>query len=193
MESSKVIENREIRKLKTGDYDPYIIQISRQKKLKNKIIKEGKKYIVYNYSEENKNIIQNIKLIVIEIVNKIWKGNLLNRIKKELRMVEFEFSNIGTVYLIEAIIIVYTTKEYNLSKYIYPEISKRHQKSVLNIKWNIEKSIKSMNRYTDKATISLYFNVPKGTNITPKRVISTIIEKLQSIDIDENGNIVGIF
>ena len=65
---------------------------------------------------------------------------------------------------------------------LYQIISKRNNlKSNLHVKWAIDKSINSMNKYTDTSTLYKYFSIDK---VTSKTFISTISQEIIS-DLDK--------
>lgn len=93
---------------------------------------------------------------------------------------EFNFSNLGTTYLIDTIKYALEKEKINLEGDIYLKLARKYKVKVMNIKWNIEKSIKSMKRYTDNKTIEKYFNIDNINNLTIKNFITTVSNKIRN-------------
>ena len=49
----------------------------------------------------------------------------------------------------------------------------------MNIKWNLEKNIKSIKRYTSNEIINKYFHIDSKSNLTIKTVIKTITNNIK--------------
>ena len=62
---------------------------------------------------------------------------------------------------------------------LYKMIAARHGVTVDNVKWSIEKAMKSVIRYTNSKIMNSYFYVVSGEKITPKMFITTIVENLK--------------
>lgn len=132
------------------EYSPYIIVISSIQEYINKI---------YNTKE------------VYAIID---KGVGFTRISNNINT-----SNKGTDYLIDSILLSYNKEDLNLCNDIYPILSKKYQVNPMNIKWNLEKNIKSMKRYTDNEIITKYFHIDSRSNLTIKTVIKTITNNIK--------------
>ena len=91
----------------------------------------------------------------------------------------FNFTSIGTKYLIDSILYLYDNNISNFSMNdIYKEISIRNNTSFRNIKWNIEKSINSMYRFSRKEDLLEFFPYYDERKPTPKYIISMLLYKL---------------
>lgn len=89
------------------------------------------------------------------------KTDIRKRIEKELEMFQFNKNSIGYKYLIECLI--YTCQNSNLldnmESSLFPLVAKKFKnKKGSNIKWAIQKTIKSMIRYTPKDKIEKTFH-----------------------------------
>lgn len=92
---------------------------------------------------------------------------------------EFNTNSLGYAYLIDCIKLCLKNDSsiYNLEKNVYPEVSKLyHIQNFSNIKWSIEKCIKSMSRYTKTEILNDYF--PNIKKISPKIFIKKIVDLL---------------
>ncbi len=102
------------------------------------------------------------------------------KVLNELLLLGYNFKLKGTQYLLESIMYIYTKKEMNLlenlEKNVYKYISEKNNKSLLNIKTSIIKSTNYVYGYQNKNVLDEYFSI--DIKITPKLVISTILEKL---------------
>ncbi len=97
------------------------------------------------------------------------------KIIKELEFLKYNFSHIGTTYLLELILELYiqrkTTPSTNLTKTIYPSIAHKHNKSINNIKSNIT-----------QATLNMYYNCSEE-NLKIFFGYNSVIEKPRSKEI----------
>ena len=97
------------------------------------------------------------------------------RIKKLLNNFEFNKSAIGYSYILDCIIEIINNPETlkNIEKSLYTKVANKHYLCTSNkIKWNIDKSISSMCRYTNKDILTSSFgNVNK---ITSKQFLTHI-------------------
>lgn len=115
-------------------------------------------------------------------IKKLEKDSLEHRICKELETINYNFSYMGTKYLLETILLLYKEKNWEdikLEKKIYPILSKKHHKTVNNIKTNIINATELMYCSNDSNMINKYFRFYDNEKPTPKLVISTIIDKLK--------------
>ena len=94
----------------------------------------------------------------------------------------FNTTSFGTNFLIDSILLLH---ENNLDiysmDYVYREISLKYNIPVKKIKWNIEKSINSMFRFSNFKTISSIFPEYDGRKPTPKYCIELALQKLKNI------------
>lgn len=108
--------------------------------------------------------------------------NVKNRIKQELENLEYNFSYIGTEYLIEAIYLLYSLKftyNFSLEKDVYPAIANRYGDSSNNIKSAIVYATDKMFYDCDEKKLKKYlcqYNISKPG---PKTIIRAIIRKIK--------------
>lgn len=109
-------------------------------------------------------LINELKYICYEKDNE----NIIKNIKNELSNFEFNKNSIGYQYLVECLLNAYKNPESlnNIEKNLFPLVAKKFRvDKIQNVKWCIQKSMKSMIRYTDRKKIIKYF---------PSREIPTI-------------------
>lgn len=92
----------------------------------------------------------------------------------------FNFSNLGTKYLIDCIEYLHKNKIDTFSMNdLYKNIADKNNISIKKVKWNIEKSISSMYRYTKTEELKKLFPYYDGRKPTPKYVVSVALYKLK--------------
>lgn len=92
-------------------------------------------------------VVENIKKLIEENKRTQYKAKIINKIKMQLEILNFDFYYIGTKYLLETIYEIYTRQDYdniNLKGEIYPIIAKKYHKNVNNIKCNITQAYLKM-------------------------------------------------
>lgn len=102
----------------------------------------------------------------------------------ELEKLNFNFSYVGTQYLLEAIIILYNNyinsfKKQKIAKNIYPIIAKRYKKTVNNIKTNIINVCDLMCYDCKYEVLKEYFGDVYNRKPTPKKIMITVLNKLK--------------
>lgn len=104
-----------------------------------------------------------------------------NQIFTELKSIGYDINYKGTRYLAEAILQMYINNNSisdNLQKDIYPLISKLHNKTVNNIKCNINNATECMYYTCDSKKLKTYFSFFDDVKPTTKTVIYTILNKI---------------
>lgn len=162
-----------------NEYFPYTIAVGNDEEYLNEIRKNKDIYAIVNAKEGVTNILENIKKHLEEIYEEISNKEIYNKIKKELKNFKLNISNKGTSYLIDSILLSYNNEELNFTRDVYPILSKKYNVTPMNIKWNMEKNIKSMKRYTDDNVITEYFNIDNKSNLTIKTVVTTVAENIE--------------
>lgn len=108
-------------------------------------------------------------------------SKITKKIKNELLLLGYNFKLKGTQYLLETIKYIYIKNDMslleNLEKNVYKYIAENNGKKVLNIKTSIIKATNYVYNYQDEKKIYEYFSIE--IKITPKLVISTILNKLK--------------
>jgi YesN/AraC family two-component response regulator len=117
------------------------------------------------------------------IYEKKYTNEIKEKIRKELDLLNFNFTHEGSKYLLECIYQVYTLEyidDMNLSKIIYPILAKRYKKTVNTIYGNIKQAINSMFDNCPKKVLKNYFNFNCLIKPRPKEVIYTILNKINN-------------
>lgn len=140
----------------------------------------------YLYSFINKiSGFENILIKVNELIEikEQEKNSIEHKICIELKKLHYNFSYIGTRYLIETILLSYNNTDYEmlkLEKEIYPKLSKKYKKTVNNIKTNIINATTIMFYDCESSILENYFGISEDEKPTPKTVVSTIIGNLKN-------------
>ena len=159
---------------------PYIIIITAFKDKINFFRNNKNIYGIIDKGSGFSNLITEINRYLNNICKELEEENTEYKTKQELANFEFNFSNLGTTYLIDTIKYALEKEKINLEGDIYLKLARKYKVKVMNIKWNIEKSIKSMKRYTDNKTIEKYFNIDNINNLTIKNFITTVSNKIRN-------------
>lgn len=102
------------------------------------------------------------------------------KINNLLSHFEFNTNNIGYTFFMDSIFlsIKNPTLLNQLNGLLYPEVSKMNNNiNIKKIKWNIEKSIRSMIKYTSKNKICEFFSYTNAPS--PKTFISKMVKLLK--------------
>lgn len=169
-----------IEKLKSkGKHIPYIIVMSGNTELMGEV----RKYIPYIYTAIEKPFAFKRIVSTLEKITYISEQKCYEKlIKEELRKFEMNVTTIGYTYIVDAIALSLSDESLlrDMKNTLYKSISIKHRNvSSSNIKWTVEKSVKSMARYTDNSVIKSYFHVEAREKITPKLFFTTVVENLK--------------
>lgn len=142
--------------------------------------------IIYSYMYkccEFKYIVDKINSL-IKSKNELQENTRLReKIVNELNILHFNTSYLGTKYLKECI--YYIMKDMNnnfenLKKEVYPKIANKYNKTMHNIKCNINSAVNAMYFDCESQVIIEYFNFTKDFKPTAKLIINTIINKIEN-------------
>ncbi|MCI9000762.1 MAG: hypothetical protein HFJ26_07755 [Clostridia bacterium] len=158
---------------------PYIIAISGQGKLVNRL----KRYSTYFYETLYKpfpfnSIIHTIEKIIYETMPRTKE----DMIKGELRKFDIDVTTKGYKYIAEAILLSLENEILlkDMTHGLYQVMAeKREGINGDNVKWTIEKMVRSIKRFTSTKLIKSYFYVVEVEEVTPKRFIATIAERIR--------------
>lgn len=163
-------------------YEKSIILVSGDSEL---IVKARNNRAVYGYvikGSGTDNLILQINEIIKEKKDMIIEKDILKKIVNEVQFLGYNLSHKGTTYLIETIYYILTNqnKNYdNLSKSVYPILSKKYNKSISNIKVNISKASDIMYYECEKNKLNKYFRFYLDCKPKPKNIINTIATKIK--------------
>lgn len=162
---------------------PDIIVISGENQLINKIVNHPLVTDFVNKSDDMINIYYKLKDFEKKMNYINIKETLSKKIISELIYIGYNPSHIGTQYIKECILEIYSSNNLeliqNLENYVYKKISCIHKKSFQNVKSNIIKATNFMYAESDMSLLKDYFHFNDNKRKpTPKMVISTILNKL---------------
>lgn len=112
------------------------------------------------------------------------ENDIKERISKIIMRMGFNFSHIGTKYLIETIEILYDANDLvmlrSIEKRVYSILAQRHSRNVSTIKSDIIKATNFMNEQAlmRKRREDVFYDV--YDKLTPKSVINTVLLKLDA-------------
>ena len=115
-------------------------------------------------------------------MNEERNEKIIELIIEELSKLKFNFKYYGTRYLIDSIYKTYClNKVYNvnLSKEVFPELSKKYKKSIDTIHSNIKKSINIMYYDCEEEVLIEYFCYTVIKKPTVKEIVITVLEKIE--------------
>ena len=173
-----------IKHLEKNNYNKYensIIVVSGDAQLTSQVIGNPFLYTFISKGMGLEKILSEIKELSDIKQNEILQKNFSFLIDNELHTLGYKESLVGTKYLRETINLIASTDltSDNLKNNVYPIIAKRHNKSVHNIKCNINNATEMMNCTCKKDIIKKYFVFYDDYSIaTPKQVIDTILTKI---------------
>lgn len=158
---------------------PYIIVMSGNRDLWEKL----RNYTSYIYAAIGKPFeLKRIAEMIEEITYLTNQRHYEKIVTEELRKFEMNVTTIGYDYIVDAIILSLQDETLlkDMKNNLYKSIAiKNNNINPTNIKWTIEKNIKSMVRYTSTKVIKEYFHVEAREKITPKLFVSTVANNLK--------------
>ncbi len=108
------------------------------------------------------------------------ESDLKKKIMNQLLLIGYNLKLKGTMYLLESILYICKRKQIelvdNLEHNVYKYVADINGKTVTNIKTNIIKSTNYVYKYQKEKILYEYFS--SDIKITPKLVISTVVNKL---------------
>lgn len=162
---------------------PDIIVISGENNLINKLASNSLVIDFINKTDDMLSIYSKLKDYE-EKQNYIHiRNDLSKKILSELIYIGYNLSHIGTKYIKDCILVIYESKNpslaNNLENYVYKKVACMHNVSFQKVKTNIAKATDFMYAECNMDLLKDYFHfndVKKKP--TPKKVISTILNKL---------------
>lgn len=171
------------------EHMPYIIVMSGDLSL----LEKSKEYTPYIYATLKKPFAFSKVVEMIEEITHMSKQKCYDTfVKEELRKFKVNITTIGYSYIVDAITFCLEDETLlkDMKNGLYKKMSaKNNGVSISNIKWTMEKSVKSIQRFTPTSITRPYFRVEYGEKITPKLFIATVIERLKpKIEQETNKN-----
>lgn len=138
-------------------------------------------YKVFKSNESLSMIVHTMKQIVDNSKEKDNIACIRNKIINELQTIGFNLSHKGTHYLAESVLLMATTEKSNenLSKYIYPKVSKIFNKDLNNIKCNITSATEAACKNITDDILLNYFKLSTHIKPTTKMIIYAILKRLK--------------
>lgn len=172
-----------IYKEKLDVYKKSIILICKDYKLFKSLYKnEYNKYICkcIKYSKDITKLLEILRKIVYYKEHTSDKTIIQCKIIRELKKLNYNFSNIGTKYLLDGIYIAkkHDVLDLNLSKHVYPYLSQKYKKSINTIRCDIRTATQNMCKNCDENFIMEYFGYFEPSQPEVKEVIIAILEKI---------------
>lgn len=178
LEMSQIDVFEVIDELKQQEATPFIIAISANVDLFKKL-----KRMPNVYAKIKKPCAISTIVNIIEEITDISGGKCYEElIKEELNKFEVNTVTLGYKYIVDAIELSLANENLlrDMKHRLYGSISKRHDDvSIINIKWTIEKTIRTIVWNTSFSVIKSYFYVESGERVTPKIFISCIVDNLK--------------
>lgn len=124
---------------------------------------------------------ERIMAILNEIVNAFNIENKKRKIEEMLDLLNISRTSLGYKYLTQAIymILFEASNTDNLENGLYKKMADNYEVSVLNIKWNIQKAVNSMWRYSDEKSVCELLGIKDNRKPTPKLIISVLSSKIR--------------
>lgn len=153
---------------------------------KNSIFRDELKNnpLIYCCIAQNSNVAFLAKKVKEMVRNKEKQNKITNiktKIIKETNYLRYNPIYRGTNYLIECILLIAQSEDdliSNLEKYVYPLIAHKYNKTISNIKCNINQSTTHMYYECDSNRLQRYFNFECDVKPKPKLVMTTILNKV---------------
>lgn len=119
---------------------------------------------------------------VVQIMNdKYNETKIKSKIEEELKKLEYNFSYKGTVYLVDAIYVLYNLKksgEYNLGEDVYPIVAEHYNTVANNIKCNITNSTDKMFYDCEEKVLRAYLKEFSFTKPGPKKIMEAVLKRI---------------
>jgi hypothetical protein len=137
--------------------------------------------IIY-ISEHNKNNFSPIINQIQKFSNNTSDIKLEKIISSELKFLDFDFSHVGTLCIMESIKLLTNTNNIyikNLEKDIYPIISKKYNLSTITVKSNIAYATNRMLDECDKSKLCKYLGYNISKRPGAKSIMCAILENIK--------------
>mgnify|MGYP003571396008 CR=1 FL=1 len=114
-------------------------------------------------------------------MNKKKEQQVKIMIQKELRYLGYNPKYYGTKYMMDAIFILYcygNDIDNNLSKYVYPIISKKYNKTMQNIRCNMINATDLMILECEEIRLMRYLKYFNYSKPGPKKIIEAVLNRI---------------
>lgn len=116
----------------------------------------------------------------MEVINSIFNKKS-EKIKKELKSINYNFKYTGTIYILESIKLIDYLKlseNFKLEKDIYPIIANKFGTDINNIKSSIVYATDKMYYDCDEGKLKDYLNLEWMLKPGPKDVIKAVLKRI---------------
>jgi DNA-binding NtrC family response regulator len=120
--------------------------------------------------------------IIEYVTTNMNQKNYERLVKEELSQFDMNVTTVGYTYIVEALTLLLEDETLlkDMKNRLYKDISVKHDDANQeNVKWSIEKCVKSTVRYTSSSITKAYFHAEAREHVTPKLFISTIIDNIK--------------
>ena len=171
---------KKLSSIKEKSYAKSLIFLSSNSSIAQNLKRHPLVHSTYDNENTYAELIVSIKNTIKEQKNNNQEMLLKLKITKELQKVGFNLSHKGTHYLSETIYLISTKQGYaeNLTRTIYPKISKSYNKNLNNIKCNITSATDAACRNIDEYILDKYFKLSAPIKLTTKMIIYSVLQKL---------------
>lgn len=158
----------------------FIVLTGNENMIKN-LNKHDLVYKAFKSGESLSMIIHTMQQLVDSRKVKAENSCIRNKIINELQTIGFNLSHKGTHYLAESVVLMATTEKNNenLSKHIYPKVSKIFNKDLNNIKCNITSATEAACKNITDDILLNYFKLSTHVKPTTKMIIYSILKRLK--------------
>lgn len=158
---------------------PHIIVISKNIELLTQI-KENNPYVYQTIKSPFpfKKIAEIIEKVTYQARREFYE----RLVKEELYKFDMNITTKGYAYIVDAVVFSLEdeTQLKDMKNDLYKNIAIKYKDAnITNVKWTIEKCIRSTKRYTSNSIINPYFHVGLSEELTPKIFIVTIVENVK--------------
>lgn len=167
--------------IKQVEYNNSFIIYSHNENVVRNLNKHDLVYYSFLSSESFSMIIHILKKYVNSTSEDTEVTCIRNKIINELQNIGFNLAHKGTHYLAESVVLMATTEKNNenLSKNIYPKVSKIFNKDLNNIKCNITSATEAACKNITSDILYSYFRLSGNIKPTTKMIMYSVLKKLK--------------
>lgn len=166
---------------KQDQYKKSIIFLTNDITLSKNILSHNMIFDSFLNTESFSVIISSLKKLVKSKQDNENNAYIKTKIINELQTIGYNLSHNGTHYIAESVLLIaaFNYDAENLSKNIYPKVSKIYNKSLNNIKTNIITATDAAYKNIDAIILKKYLKIPNNIKPTAKMVINAVLQKIK--------------
>lgn len=164
-----------------GDFSPSVIVLTSHMNLLAEIIHHPCVYAYHSKVAGVQCLLKTLNDLLLEKKQEKSNDVIKNLITKELTILNYNFSYVGTKYLSECIYhSYYKTDRFdiNLNKEIYPILSKKYHKTINSIKCNIYQATNAMYYDIEEEALCHYLGYQVNHKPKAKDIIKEVLAKI---------------